>query len=316
LARAGRLTDLCIIAGYLAHSFNKYKLKATLLTDARISDTAEPNGRSGKTLFMRLVGGFLCADPISPGQKTFVEIAGKNFDPTNQFRYDKASHETKLICINDIKRNFNTEYLFNDITDGLEVNKKNQQPFMLLVKMAVLTNLPVNLPGDSNIDRFVVFEFSDYFNRLHSPIKEFKNMFLTDQWSPTDWNQYYYFMARCVLTFFQNGSELPNPELINYTHRNLVQQVGPELMEYIEEEWQPNTGEWYDLKTLFNNFVNEYPGFAKMAQRKFTEKIQKYMSECGKYKKYNKDDNYKKERGGLRTIRFIAQDKNPLDEFN
>jgi hypothetical protein len=313
--RGKRVTDLCIIAGYLAHSFNKYKLKALLLTDARISENSEPNGRSGKTLFMRLIGGFLCADPISPGQKTFVEIAGKNFDPTDKFRYDKASHETKLICINDLKRNFNPEWLFNDITDGLEVNKKNQQPFMLLVKMAILTNLPMNLPGDSNLDRFVVFEFSDYFNRLHSPIKEFNNMFLTDQWSPADWNQYYYFIARCVLTFFQNHCELPNPELINYSHRNLMQQVGADLMEFIEEDWQPLAGDWYDIKEVFKRFQDQNPGNEKLAQRKFTDKVQKYMNECGKYKKYSKLENLKKERDGQRKIRFISLvEKTPFDD--
>jgi len=305
-ARATRFADLCSIAGYLCHSFNRYKLKAILLTDSRMSDDSEPNGRSGKTLFMRLVGGFICADPTQPGQKTFVEISGKNFDPSDKFRYDKAAHETKLICLNDVKRNFKTEWLFNDITDGLEVNKKNQQPFMLLVKMALLSNLPLDLAGDSNLDRFLVFEFSEYFNRNHDPVKEFGNMFLSEQWSATDWNQYYYFIAQCVRTFFADGCKLPQPAQINYKHRNLITVVGRDLLDFIENEWRPAAGEFYNIKTMHTQFITSYPDNAKMPQKKFTTHIQKYMKDSGKYLPYNENDNFSRDASGKdRCICFL-----------
>ena len=310
--RAIRFADLCTIAGYLCHSFNRYKLKAILLTDARMSEGNEPNGRSGKTLFMRLVGGFICADPTQPGQKTFVEIAGKNFDPSDKFRYDKAAHETKIICLNDVKRYFKTEWLFNDITDGLEVNKKNQQPFMLLVKMAVLSNLPIDLAGDSNLDRFLVFEFSEYFNRYHDPAKEFGNMFLSEQWSQKDWNQYYYFLAQCVRTFFNDGCQLPQPAQINYQRRNLVEVVGRDLLDFIENEWRPVNREFYNVKTMYNQFVQSYPDNVKLKQSKFTMCIQKYMKDSGKYEPYTEANNFQRDADGNRSICFISN-KNPLD---
>jgi len=304
-SRADRFADLCCIAGYLAHAYTSYKLQAVLLTDVKISESNEPNGRSGKTLFLRLVGGLLCADPTKPG-KTFVEIAGKNFDPTDKHKYDRASHETKLISINDVKRGFRTEWLFNDITDGLEVNKKNQQPFIILAKMAVISNLPIELGGSSNADRFCVFEFSDYFNEKHDPEKEFGTWFLSNKWAPAEFDKYYYFIAQCVQLFFAEGRRLPKPAAINYGRRTLQTYVGTELLAYIEEDWQPIAGVAYEIKTQYQEFINLYPDYAKLQQKKFTESLKKYMNHAGKFAPFNKEENTARNAEGQRFIIFKA----------
>ena len=308
--RAQRFADLCNIAGYLAHGYTKYKLKAVLLTDSRMSDTNEPNGRSGKTLFMKIVGGLITAE-AKAGAKTYVEIHGKNFDPTDKHRYDKASHETRLVVLNDVKRYFKTEWLFNDITEGIEVNKKNQQPFMISAKMAVLSNLPIDMAGDSNADRFCLFEFSDYFNKNHDPQKEFGCWFFTG-WDAVEWNRYYYFMAQCCQTFFADGRKLPQPEQINYARRSLVELIGRDLLAFIEEDWTPIPGEWYNVKDQFKRFTDLWPDNIKMKQKIFTERIQKYMSLVDKYKPFNAIDNSQRDSEGNRSIKFILE--NTLDD--
>lgn len=314
LDRAQRFGDLCQIIGYLAHGYTDYKLKAVLLTDSRISESNEPNGRSGKTLLMKLVGGLITAEP-KEGAKTYVEISGKNFDATNKHRYSNASHETRLVVLNDVKRFFKTEWLFNDITEGITVDKKGQQPFVISAKMAVLSNLPIDMAGDSNADRFCVFELSDYFNKNYNPEMEFGCWFFTE-WNAQEWNRYYYFLAECVRTFFAEGRKLPEAEQINYKRRSLQEYVGRELLSFIEEDWNPRPLEWYNIKEMHRQFIDVFPDFGKLQQKHFTLKIQKYMNNHESWQPYNIDQNFRRNDAGTREIRFIPNtNKNPLNEL-
>lgn len=316
--RTQRMVDLCTIAGYLCHSYTDYKLQAVLLTDSRIGESNEPNGRSGKTLFMRLCSGLLCPEPTRP-DKTSVEISGKNFDPTDPFRYGNSgvSHETKLITLNDVKRGFKTECLFNDITDGLQVNKKNQQPFKILAKMAVISNMSIEMAGDSNKDRFCIFEFSGYFNVGHDPGTEFmqpgtgrKYWFFKD-FDAREWCRYYYFMAQCVQCFFQNDSQLPKPESINYEARTLKEHVPAEVVEWIEAELCPLPGEWYETKTMHQRFTTSYPDFEKLKQAKFTEYLKKYMRYSPQWAEYTQLANFRRDSTGRREICFLRDNNEP-----
>lgn len=316
--RAQRMVDICTIAGYLCHSYTDYKLQAVLLTDSRIGESNEPNGRSGKTLFMRLCSGLLCPDPARP-DKTSVEISGKNFDPTDPFRYGNSgvSHETKLITLNDVKRGFKTECLFNDITDGLQVNKKNQQPFKILAKMAVVSNMSIELGGDSNKDRFCVFEFSSYFHVGHDPGTEFKapgaakKYWFFKDFDTREWCRYYHFMAQCVQCFFQNNNQLPQPRSINYEARTLKEHVPAELVEWIEAELQPVPRQWYETKEIHRLFVQSYPDFEKIKQAKFTEWLKKYMRYSPQWAEYVQANNFRRDSTGRREICFI-RDENEI----
>lgn len=301
--KESRFQNLRIIAGYLMHSFTRYKLKAILLTDSRMSESNEPNGRSGKTLFAKMCGGLLCPDPNKPA-KTFVDIPGKNFDPSDKHRYDRASHETKLIMLNDVKRGFKTECLFNDITDGLEVNKKNQQPFMIQSKMLVISNLSIDLGGDSNQDRFCVFEFSSYFNKQHTPQKEFGQWFFED-WDDVAFSKYYLFMASCVQSFFKSGCQLPEVESQTYKSRILAEHTSREFLDFLKNDWRPVEGQWYETKAYYEKFVQIFPDYSKLPQKRFTEWIKKYMKLSGEYEPWKEDENLKRSPDGKREIRFI-----------
>ncbi len=289
--RMSRMVDLCRIAGYLSHAYTDYTLKCPLLTDSRMSASNEPNGRSGKTLFMRMVGGMLCADPRKPGQKTCLEISGKNFDPADTFRYGQASHETKLIYINDVKRKFDPQNLFNDITDGLEVNKKNQQPFKILVKMAIIANMSIDLSGESSQDRFCVFEFAPYFSLRYRPSDEFGHFFFRD-WDHKNYCQYYWFMAKCIQRFFSEGSTLPDPESINYSARVLREHTSREFIEYMEQVWRPEADAEYNIKEKYEEFLQQYNDWIKrkLLQARFTEWVKKYMNHSTQWANFS-DEN-------------------------
>ncbi len=298
-----RYQSLKEITGYLLHTYFDYKLKAILLTDSTL-DQGEANGRTGKTLYGKLVGGILCQNPLKPG-KTFVEIGAKNFDVTDKFKYDKASYDTKLIMLNDLKRNFDVDFLYNDITDGIEVNKKNMHPYVINAKLILTSNKTVKLEGSSSLDRFVVFEFTDHFNPDNTPEKEFKQWFFRD-WKDAEYNHYYYFMASCVQEFFKSG-KLSKPRAINLERRTLIDHTSQEFVDFIEKDLKPAPGEWYDKKTLFAEFVKLYSDFEKLSQRKFTDWLRRYINLSPALENYNPLENDERDREGNRRIRFILK---------
>lgn len=279
-----RLNVLKTIIGYLTHSFTDTKLKMVFLTDSRISEDDEPNGRTGKTLFCKLIAHIICNNPNSSIARTYCEINGKDFDTKNKNKYEAASLETKLLVINDLKRNFFVEDLFNDITEGLTVNIKFQLPFRIRPKMIATGNKTAKIEGDSAKDRFIEFEFGEYFHKGHSPEDEFKQWFFRD-WSIDEWQRYDMFMINCIRYYLDKG--LIDPPQINLHARKLRDNTNKDFIEWIESEPQQikireaaitNTG--ISKNDFFAAFTGEYRDFdKKLTQNKFSRWI-KYW---GKY---------------------------------
>lgn len=305
IRRATRFADLCNIAGYLAHGYTNYELKAIVLTDMRISESNEPNGRSGKSLFMKLVASIICADVTQPRQKTYVELDGKDFDQSKDFKFQQASHETKLMFLNDVKRNFKFEGFFNYITDGQDIEKKGKDSIRVKLKWAIATNLSIELNGESSKARACVFEFSDYFSATNSPQDVFGHWFFRD-WDDEEYMRMYYFMAKCCQTFFADGCRLPKPEIINYSQRIVREHTSREFIEYMEDEWKPTPGQEYCLQDYYNKFLEHYPDWKKknLLQQRFTEWVKKYIANSSKFKPYNKSDHYRRTSDGKTFIQF------------
>lgn len=259
-----RFNALCSIIGYNLHDFHEYKLKATLLTDSSLSDDAE--GRTGKTLFCKALG-FI---------RKYAEINGKDFNPEKDFKYSEADVDTQIVHLNDVKSKFDIEWLFNDITEGILVNKKNDKPFKLRAKMIVSTNKTIRISGSSARDRVTEFEFSDYFSDRHSPEDEYKQWFFRD-WDEKEWSLFDNFMCYCAGVFLQEG--LVDPGTINLEERKLREETKKEFIEFMEDIIIPleRSGrkiheEEFNKGDLFNKFKEQYPDFNNnhFTQRTFT----------------------------------------------
>jgi VirE N-terminal domain/Primase C terminal 2 (PriCT-2) len=157
--------SLCSLIGYLLHGYTDVKLKAIILTDSRISE--EANGRTGKTLFGSTLKHI----------KRLTQINGKDFDPTNKNKYQEANLDTQIIFLNDVRSHFKFEVLYNDITEGITVEKKNKNPFTVKAKMCITTNKTIAIEGSSSKDRSIEFEFADHYSEKFSPEDEFKQRF-------------------------------------------------------------------------------------------------------------------------------------------
>lgn len=236
------------IMGYNLHRFYERKLKAPIFTDSRVSD--EASGRTGKTLICKALGKMLNATDES---RTYIELNGKDFDMHDKFKYQELSVETRLVHINDIHRNFDFSLLFNDITEGIKCQRKNETPFRVKTKIVLTTNMTVKIQGDSAKDRSIEFEFADYYSAKFSPDIEFNEWFFTD-WDETKWNLFDNFMLSCVQKYLKNGLSVAKG--ININTRKLVTETHEYFVDFMEELGIVH-GEKYDKGKLFENFMTE-----------------------------------------------------------
>lgn len=268
-----RYNSLCSIVGYNLHNFFETKLKATILTDSSISEEAE--GRTGKTL---LAKGFSYI-------RTYTEIGGKSFDPTDKYRYADCSLDTQIVHLNDARRFFDFEILYNDITEGIKIDKKNQQPFNQRVKYILSSNKTIKMDGASSRDRSIEFELAEHYNDKFQPVDEFKDWFFTG-WKQPEWHKFDNFMMYCINLYLQQG--LIQPPEINLRKRKLIDQTCSEFIEFINgKEITANVK--YNRDEWHNEFLGSYPDLKedkyKRQMKTFTNYLKIYAANNDKFDK-------------------------------
>jgi len=290
-----RFNALKNITGYYLHSYYDCELQALVLTDSKISQDNEANGRTGKSLFCKALGYMLSSKPESAASKTYVDINGKDFDPTKTHKYQMVGHETKLICLNDVKRYFDVDCVYNDVTEGLMVEYKNMQPFKVWVKILLTTNKTIKIEGDSSKARFLQFEFSDYFSRSYTPMMEFKHRFFRD-WDADHWAAFDWFMADCIHGYFKNNCRLEEPGHINLNARKLIETTHSDFIDFMTD-MKIEFDTWYNKKDMFNNFCNRYEDFkndSRFKQAKFSTWVKNYTKYHDDFAEYHKDRDEKR----------------------
>lgn len=307
-----RLESFKTVIGYLLHSFFERELKAVLFTDSRISDDNEANGRSGKTLLLKSLGYVLNRE--FKKSKTYVELNGKDFDTSKQFKYQQLGLDTKLLHINDVKRNFKLEDLFNDITEGIKRERKNESPSLIRSKIALSTNLTIQVNGSSAKGRCIEIELSDYYDDSWTPLKEFDEWFFSD-WAEKSWQKFDSFMMDCVRMYLKKGISLPGT--INLNERKKVEETSIEFSEWMEDKSKAfktdksahqidgEGNAWWDKKILYTEFKERYSDYSNnksFSQRKFTKWLKLYGKYDSIYQEVRKED--MKRSNGADYIRF------------
>ena len=299
---ADRFQDLKTITGYLTHGFFETKLKAVLLTDSTISEGNEADGRTGKTLYCRILGHALTNRP-NEAQSIYIEINGKDFDPGEKHKYSRANIDTQLICINDLRRNTKADIFYNDIPEGIVVDKKGLQPFKIMQKLVLTTNQVIIIEGASSRDRITEFEFSDYYNEHNTPESEFQHWFFRD-WNAQQWNAFYMFMADCSRNYLAAG-KLPTPKEINLTARKLKDYTCSEFVDFMTD-LKILPGEFYNKKDLFTRFVEQNGDYnnPRFKQQTFSKWLISYNNLAGPYSQYKKETNEDRKSTGERYFIF------------
>jgi len=262
-----RFESLQTMIGYLLHSFFDTKMKAVNLTDSTISENAE--GRTGKTLVGHAISKI----------KNVCEISGKDFDPGNKHKYATAKLDTQIVFLNDLKKRFDFENLFNDISDAITIDQKNMQPFTITAKMLIASNDTFRIAGASAKDRVIEFELANYYNAQFSPIDEFGMWFFTD-WDENEWSKFDNFMMECLTQYLKYG--IIEADSINLNKRKQISNTNRDFVEFMDEKIKDGSlrcGIDYDKTSLHDEFLNDYPDY----------KLDKWLKTTGNFIKYFKN---------------------------
>ncbi len=252
--------------------------------DGKLSEVGESHGRSGKSLLGVAIGEVIPQAYINGKTKHIEE------DP---FCFEEVNEKTDNMFIDDVRANFDFEFLFTPITGNLTVNKKGQQKFTLknekTPKIYLTTNHSINGDTPSFRARQMLIAFSDYYNEFHRPEHDFKMNFFTE-WNYDQWNLFYNLCANALQLYFRFGLiESPTERL---ERRRLRQFIGEDFMTWAHEFFgtsddQPadeiynsdltNNGHMNHKTTrkeMFDDFITKNPNSRKfITANRFKKKI-------------------------------------------
>lgn len=284
-----------LATGYtLAGYRNKAMMKAIVAMDGVETAVGRSEGGTGKSIVGTQFG--MRAGKITP---IFV-IDGKKEVDKDPFPFDGLDERHEAIVFDDVRVNFNFEWLFSKITTGIEANWKNRQKLFLDPKpIWIITNHAIRGNSNSFLRRQYLIAFSDFFNSYRSPYDVFGHQ-LFDDWDWSEWNRYYNFIASCIQTYLRfndlNRYIIPQHDL---ERRKLRQEIGENFLEFAElyfaelEEaalvFAPDSSHQgpfrniaVEKKKVYQDYIREYPGEGKyMNVMKVKEKVRLYCQYAG-----------------------------------
>ena len=193
---------------------------------------------------------------------------------TIDLSFKNCDTDTALIIINETPEDFKIDDIFSDISEGVEVEKKNQSVFDLKdVKLIITSNRVIQGSGSSFRARKFEIEFASHYDDKHSPLDEFKHRFF-DDWDESEWRLFDNFMLNCVQLFLNNG--LIEYERKNVKLRSSLESMPEDLINYFE------TLE-FDERYLKRNCCNEYKFISResITQKQFTINLRAYCDSKG-----------------------------------
>lgn len=268
-----------LIIGYiLSQDNNAFRGRAVLLMDSNVQESEDnnANGGTGKGLFCKGLEMMLNSCKID---------AKKN--SSGQFDMQNIKEDTRLIIINDVKRSFNFERLYNAITDGLEIERKHEHPFVVPpsfgYKFVITSNYLIPIRGESDKRRRIELTFSDYYNSERTPFDEFGELF---NWNDGEWSRFYSWMVGCILEYKSKGFKYMielNKEMNRVLHE--VSEVGDVgLYKWITDKI---SNEWNEKNRLVvSDMYRAYLTESNLSERQldirvFSRRIKAVLKEFG-----------------------------------
>lgn len=254
-----RILSMCTTLGYLMHSYKDPScIKMVISVDGRIGDTDQPNGRSGKNLFVKAIDKII---------RTHL-IDGRLLKTTSEHPFSGLKPGTRLLNFSDLRANFDLGWFFNMASDGLSYNEKNKQITVLTPEESPKIYISMNhLPkgeADSFISRQHIIEFGEYFTAARQPKDIFGRNFFMEDWPAEQWNLFDNFMMDCARLYLEMGL-VPFPAM-NFSYKKLRTQMPEEVRDFFEptddagkplpERYQ--VSEYPNMEAQDPGHVNEY----------------------------------------------------------
>lgn len=270
-----KLQSLHTTIGYLLHGYKDPTLtKAVVAVDQVLRRGKENEGRTGKSLLCKMIDKVI----------NTVTLDGRNFSLDKPFALQKIEPDTRLVNLNDAKKNMDFTRFFGMITEDLDYEKKNMNVLTMSYhdspKWYISMNNSLQGDGSSVRDRQHIIEFTNYYSDKLKPIHEFKREFF-DGWDTLEWQRFYSFMAYCLQLFLLE-SLLPFP-LENYDINKLIDGAGEDFVDFMDEQVLaalPGRPE-HSATELYGAFVKEIPEKFRPKINTFSANVKKWCDANG-----------------------------------
>jgi hypothetical protein len=221
-----RVNYAMTLIGYILHSYkDPSKPYAPILAEE--TDDEAKGGGTGKGIFFQAISKLI---PV-------VRIDGKNFRPDKTFAFQRVTLGTKLVVIEDCPKNVDFERYYPTITEGMTIEKKNQDEMFLKFeespKIAFTTNYTINNTAEHAKRRQRVLEFAPFFSSKFTPLDYFgERMF--DDWDNDEMQKFYNFLFYCVKMYMNKGvMAVDNSEKLR--RKQVKLQFGEEMLDYLDD---------------------------------------------------------------------------------
>ena len=214
--------------GYLLHQFrDKAREYCVIAMDMKDGAIGDSNGGSGKSILGDAMGKIVNCEFINGKKKDIAD---------DQFIFGNVNERTNLVAIDDIRMNFDFEFLYPYITGRFSVRPLGKQGFTLpgtqVVKIYITTNHAISDDSASAQRRQFFIGFSDRFNKNFTPYDLFKKNMFSSDWDNYQWNSFYNIMARSIQTYLKHGRINPPGETLK--NRQLKQKMGEAFKDWAD----------------------------------------------------------------------------------
>jgi hypothetical protein len=249
--------------GYLLHKHkDPTRPYATILAEE--TEHESKGGGTGKGIFVKALTYLL----------NTVRVDGKNFKLDKNFAFQRVGLDTRLLCIEDVRKNVDFEGFYSMITEGVTVEKKNKDelfiPYEDSPKILFTTNYSISQSGNHARRRQRVFEFSSFFTLEKTPEDHFGHK-LFDDWDNDEWNRFYNLLFLCVNLYMEQGI-MAHDNGLKLKRKHIKLHYTEEFLEYFDD-W--NGGQWTMFHDLYSSFLKSNDFDKKdYSQKRFKKAIQ------------------------------------------
>lgn len=242
---------ICAALGYLCHNYSDpANPKAVVLLETPLNGKAE--GGTGKGILTQAV----------EQMRTVVKENGKLLDLSDKFWLQGLKSDTDVFCLDDINpKKFDFENLFSVLTEGIPVERKHQNKIYIppqeSPKFIMTTNYPFKDTGYSSDRRRLEIELTHNFKiKYGTPFEHYGKLFFRDDWTPSDWQTFYYFMFECVRYYLGLEGKIESNPSTALSIRKLIANTSNSWVEFATT--YIDTDKWYGKKALAEKYAHKY----------------------------------------------------------
>lgn len=261
-----KLQYLISLIGYMLHRY-KDPARPWAAIFAEETEDEKDGGGTGKGILVKAFTHMANTERVD----------GKNFKLDKNFAFQRVGLDTKIVAIEDVRKNVDFEGFYSIITEGITVEKKNKDelfiPYKDSPKILFTTNYTIPSTGNHAKRRQRVFEFASFFSAKYTPADFFgHNLF--DDWDADEWNRFYNLMFTCVAWYLEQGVKaVENGMKLKRKHIRL--NFGEEFLEWFDDQSELMFDAYKPFRELYNSFLVQHDFDKKdYSQKRFKKALE------------------------------------------